>query len=395
MQKTIHELAKSYHEDLIKVRRHLHQNPELSFQEKETGRYIAAQLKKMEIKHEHGCAQNGVVAIIKGQKKNKNIIALRGDIDALPIQETSEVSYRSQRPGIMHACGHDVHTTSLLGTARILQNMKSQFGGTIKLIFQPGEEQLPGGASIMIKEGVLKNPAPQKIFGQHVHPPLAVGKVGFCPGMYMASADELFLKVKGKGGHGALPQNCVDPILITAHLITALQQVVSRMSDPTIPSVLTFGKIASNGGATNIITDEVNLMGTFRTMNEKWRKEAHRRLKKLVTNLAKSMGGSAELEIKVGYPFLDNNIPMTLQAKDHAIEYLGKQNVVDLPIRMTSEDFAWYSQEIPGCFYRLGTGNIKRGIVSPVHTSTFDVDEKSLEVGSGLMAWLAIRALEN
>lgn len=395
MRDTIQKLAATYHKDLIKIRRHLHQNPELSFQEKKTGKFIAAQLKKMGIKHKHGCAENGVVAIIKGQRKNKNIIALRADIDALPIQETNKVPYRSKRPGIMHACGHDVHTTSLLGTARILEKIKDQFGGTIKLIFQPGEEQLPGGASIMIKEGVLKNPAPQKIFGQHVHPPLAAGKVGFCPGMYMASADELFLKVKGKGGHGALPQNCVDPILITAHLITALQQVVSRMSNPTIPSVLTFGKIASNGGATNIITDEVNLQGTFRTMNEKWRKEAHRKLQKLVTNLAKSMGGSAELEIKVGYPFLDNNIPMTLNAKDHAIEYLGKKNVVDLPIRMTSEDFAWYSQKIPGCFYRLGTGNKARGITAPVHTPNFDVDEKSLETGSGLMAWLAIRALGN
>lgn len=395
MRDTIQELAKSYHEDLIKIRRHLHKNPELSFQEKKTGKFIAAQLKKMGIKHQHGCAENGVVGIIKGQRKNKNIIALRADMDALPIQETNDVPYRSKRPGIMHACGHDVHTTSLLGTARILEKIKDQFGGTIKLIFQPGEEQLPGGASIMIKEGVLKNPAPKKIFGQHVHPPLAAGKVGFCPGMYMASADELFLKVTGKGGHGALPQNCVDPILITAHLITALQQVVSRMSNPTTPSVLTFGKIASDGGATNIIPDEVNLQGTFRTMNEKWRKEAHRKLKKLVANLAKSMGGSAELEIRVGYPFLDNNIPLTLNAKDHAIEYLGKQNVVDLPIRMTSEDFAWYSQEIPGCFYRLGTGNKKRGITAPVHTSTFDVDEKSLMIGSGLMAWLAIRALGN
>jgi len=395
MRETIQELAKSYHEDLIKIRRHLHQNPELSFQEKKTGKFIAAQLKKMGIKHKHGCAENGVVAIIKGQRKNKNIIALRADMDALPIQETNDVPYRSKRPGIMHACGHDVHTTSLLGTARILEKIKDQFGGTIKLIFQPGEEQLPGGASIMIKEGVLKNPSPQKIFGQHVHPPLAAGKVGFCPGMYMASADELFLKVTGKGGHGALPQNCVDPILITAHLITALQQVVSRMSNPTTPSVLTFGKIASDGGATNIIPNEVNLQGTFRTMNEKWRKEAHRKLKKLVANLAKSMGGSAELEIRVGYPFLNNNIPLTLNAKDHAIEYLGKKNVVDLPIRMTSEDFAWYSQEIPGCFYRLGTGNKKRGITAPVHTSTFDVDEKSLMTGSGLMAWLAIRTLGN
>jgi len=389
----IKQLAKDFHRDTISCRRYLHQHPELSFQEKKTGKYIASQLKKIGVPYKHGIAENGVVAIIKGKQKNSKILALRADIDALPIQETNEVAYRSKNKGIMHACGHDVHTASLLTTARILWQLRSEFGGTVKLIFQPGEEKLPGGASIMIREGVLRNPAPQKIFGQHVHPPLAAGKVGFCPGMYMASADELFLKVKGKGGHGALPQNCVDTILITAHLITALQQLVSRMANPTTPTVLTFGKINSDGGATNIIPTEVNLEGTFRTMDEKWRKQAHQKMKKLVQNLAKSMNGKAELEIKIGYPFLKNNVPLTLNAKQCAIEYLGAKNVVDLPIRMTSEDFAWYSQQIPACFYRLGTGNTKRGITSPVHTSTFDVDEDSLKVGSGLMAWLAIKEL--
>lgn len=390
----IKQLSLDFHADIIAMRRHLHQHPELSFQEKKTGEYIASQLKKTGIPFKHGCAENGVVAIIEGKRKNNKILALRADMDALPIQESNKISYRSKNPGIMHACGHDVHTASLLGTARILWQVRAEFAGTVKLIFQPGEEKLPGGASIMIKEGVLKNPAPQKIFGQHVHPPLAAGKVGFCPGMYMASADELFLKVKGKGGHGALPQKCTDTILITAHLITALQQLVSRMADPTIPTVLTFGKINSDGGATNIIPDEVHLEGTFRTMNEKWRKQAHLKMKKLVKNLARSMNGTADLDIKVGYPFLKNNVPLTNNAKAYAIEYLGKKNVVDLPIRMTSEDFAWYSQQIPACFYRLGTGNINRGITAPVHTSTFNVDEESLRVGSGLMAWLAIKELE-
>jgi len=390
----IKELAQDFHQDTIATRRYLHQHPELSFQEKKTGKYVASQLKKIGIPFKHGCAENGVVAIIKGKIKSNKTLALRADMDALPIQEANDVAYRSKNQGIMHACGHDVHTASLLGTARILWQLRDEFGGTIKLIFQPGEEKLPGGASIMIKEGVLKNPAPQKIFGQHVHPPLAAGKVGFRSGMYMASADELFLKVQGKGGHGALPQNCVDTILITAHLITALQQLVSRMANPTTPTVLTFGKINAVGGATNIIPDEVNLEGTFRTMDEKWRKQAHQKMKKLVHNLAKSMNGKAELDIKIGYPFLKNDVPLTANAKAYAIEYLGKKNVVDLPIRMTSEDFAWYSQQVPACFYRLGTGNISRGINSLVHTATFDVDEDSLKVGSGLMAWLAIRELD-
>lgn len=355
--------------------------------------YIVRQLKQMKVPLEAGVAGTGVVAQIKGDLPGRAVIALRADIDALPIQETNEVAYCSKNAGIMHACGHDVHTASLLGTAQILQSIKSDFGGTVKLIFQPGEEKLPGGASLMIKAGVLRNPKPAGIFGQHVHPPLAAGKVGFRPGMYMASADELYLTVHGKGGHGALPQNCVDTVLITSHIITAVQQLVSRMADPTIPSVLTFGKIESEGGATNIIPDRVHLQGTFRTMNEKWRKKAHQQLKKLVRTIARSMGGDAALDILVGYPFLKNDEALTLQAKDLAVAYLGEKNVVDLPIRMTAEDFAWYSQEIPACFYRLGTGNVAKGITSPVHTSTFDVDEDCLETSIGLMAWLAVRRL--
>lgn len=394
LKNKIKKLADTYHKDTVAIRRHLHQYPELSFLEKETGRYIAAKLTEYGIEHKYGLAENGVVAHIQGHAPDSRVVALRADIDALPIEEANEVEYKSKNKGVMHACGHDVHTSSLLGTARILNELKNEFKGTIKLIFQPAEEKLPGGASIMIKEGVLKNPAPSSIFGQHVHPPLEVGKVGIKPGIYMASADELYITVKGKGGHGALPMECIDPVLITAHIITALQQIVSRRSNPTTPSVLTIGKINSTGGATNIIPNEVKLMGTFRTLDEKWRFDAHRLMKNMAEKMAESMGGQCDFRIEVGYPFLQNDVRLTLRTKQAAIEYMGAENVVDLPVRLSAEDFAYYSQEMPACFYRLGTGNPAKGITSPVHTNTFDIDEDALQVGSGLMAWLAVQELK-
>lgn len=395
IKQQIKEIANQQRDKIIQIRRHLHQHPELSFQEEQTGKYIAARLAEFGIPHEHGWAEHGVVGMIEGKNTSSRVLALRADIDALPILEANAVSYKSRHDGIMHACGHDVHTASLLGAANILNQLKEHFEGSIKLIFQPGEERLPGGASLLIKEGVLKNPAPNAILGQHVHPPLECGKVGFKPGMYMASADELFLTVKGKGGHGALPHKCIDPVLISAHIITALQQIVSRYGDPIVPAVVTFGRINTVGGALNIIPNEVKLEGTFRTMDEKWRFEAHDRMQRLVNGIAESMGGSADFEIKVGYPFLHNNEQLTLNSKSHAIEYLGEKNVVELPIRMTAEDFSYYSQEMPACFYRLGTGNKARGITSQVHTDTFDVDEDCLELGPGLMAWLAVKQLGN
>ncbi len=395
MKERIQELARQYYPNSIEQRRYLHQHPELSFEEVQTGRYIAARLQELGIEHRHGVAENGVVALIKGRNPKKKVIALRADMDALPIQETNQVAYKSQRAGIMHACGHDVHTASLLGTARILHELRDQFEGTVKCIFQPGEEKLPGGASIMIKEGVLERPKPVSIFGQHVHPPLRAGLIGLKPGIYMASSDEIYVTVKGKGGHGAMPQECIDPVVITAQIIVALQQIISRYADPAIPSVLTFGKINTTGGATNIIPNEVKLEGTFRTMHEKWRSEAHKRMKKMAESIAKSMGGACEFNILRGYPVLHNNPELTVRTKKWAIEFMGKERVVDLPLRMTSEDFAYFAQAMPACFYRLGTGNPERGIQSPLHTSTFDVDESALETGMGLMSWLAIRELGN
>lgn len=393
MKHRIQKLAHQYQADAVANRRHLHTFPELSFEEVETGRYVAAQLDAIGIEYTQGIAGNGIVARIKGKKPGKKVVALRADMDALPIMEANDVSYKSQHPGVMHACGHDVHTASLLGAARILHELRDHFEGTIKCLFQPGEEKLPGGASIMIREGALENPKPASIFGQHVHPPLRAGVIGLKSGMYMASADELYVSVQGKGGHGAMPQDCIDPVVITAHIITALQQVISRNADPGIPSVLTFGKINTTGGATNIIPDEVKLEGTFRTMNEKWRHEAHKRMKKIAEGIAKSMGGVCNFHILKGYPVLFNHEQLTARTKKWAIEYLGADHVVDLPMRMTAEDFAYYSQVMPACFYRLGTGNPERGIISPIHTNTFDVDEAALETGMGLMAWLAVQEL--
>ena len=393
LKNKIKQLSAQFYPEIVQVRRHLHRHPELSFQEVETGKFISRKLTEFGIGHECGWGGNGIVALIKGNHAERKTVALRADIDALPIHEANDVPYRSQADGKMHACGHDVHTASLLGAAKILHEVREDFTGTVKLIFQPAEEKLPGGASILIKEGVLENPRPNSIFGQHVHPPLEAGKVGFRPGMYMASADELYLTVKGKGGHGALPHNCVDPIVIAAHIVTGLQQITSRNANPIVPTVLTFGKINSTGGAGNVVPNEVKLEGTFRTMDENWRTEAHRRMIKMAKSIAEGMGGSAVFEIKKGYPFLINDEELTRQSIVWAQEFLGNENVVELPIRMTAEDFSYYSQQLPACFYRLGTGNRDKGITSPVHTDTFDVDEKSLEIGMGLMAWLAMKEL--
>ena len=395
LKEKIKHLATAFQAEVVEIRRHLHSHPELSFQEIETGKFIARKLGNFGILHEHGWGGNGVVALIEGKNPKNKVIALRADIDALPILEANDVAYKSKNQGVMHACGHDVHTSSLLGAAKILNTLRDEFEGTVKLIFQPAEEKLPGGALILIEEGVLENPKPEVILGQHVLTALETGKVGFRPGMFMASADEIYVTVKGKGGHGAMPHECVDTVLITSHIVVALQQIVSRNANPLIPSVLTFGKINSTGGATNIIPGELKLEGTFRTMNEEWRSEAHLRMKKMAESIAEGMGGFCDFKIIKGYPFLKNDEPLTLRAQNYAVEYLGAENVVDLSMRMTAEDFAWYSQKIPACFYRLGTGNSAKGITSPIHTDTFDVDEDSLVTGMGLMSWLAVKELEN
>jgi len=292
----------------------------------------------------------------------------------------------------MHACGHDAHTASLLGAAKILNELRGEFEGTVKLIFQPGEERIPGGASLMIQDKVLENPRPHAIIGQHVMPMIPAGKVGFRSGLYMASTDELYLSSTGKGGHGAMPETFIDPVLISAHLIVALQQVVSRVANPKMPTVLSFGRVEALG-ATNIIPNEVKLQGTFRTLDEAWRAQAHEKMKQIAQGIVEGMGGSLDFEIRKGYPSLKNNPALTGRSVQAAKTYLGEENVLDLDIWMAAEDFAFFSQEIDGCFYRLGTRNESRGIVSGVHTPTFDIEEDALEIGAGLMAWLAVSEL--
>ncbi|WP_423146805.1 M20 metallopeptidase family protein [Rubrolithibacter danxiaensis] len=389
----IKELAQQIHKEVIDTRRHLHANPELSFQEYQTSAYVKSKLDSFGISWKP-MADTGIVALIKGEKEGEEVVALRADMDALPITEANEVEYKSKNTGVMHACGHDVHTSSLLGTAKILQELKAEFGGTIKLIFQPAEEKLPGGASIMIKEGVLEAPKPQAVIGQHVMPLIEAGKIGIRSGKYMASTDEIYVTVKGKGGHGAQPQQNVDPVVITAHIIVALQQVVSRMADPKLPTVLSFGKVIANG-ATNVIPKEVYLEGTFRTLDEDWRAEAHKRMKKMAEGIAESMGANCDFNIVKGYPYLVNEELLTAKVKEFAIEYLGEENVEDLDIWMAGEDFAYYSQLANACFYRLGTRNEALGITSSVHTPTFNIDEKALGLSTGLMAYLAIKRLGN
>ncbi|MDB4161642.1 M20 family metallopeptidase [Bacteroidia bacterium] len=389
----ITQLAEQHFDDLVATRRYLHSHPELSFEEYETTKFIAQKLKDNGYDLEKITETGGFIDI-KGKKPESKTIALRGDIDALPITEQNDVEYKSKNEGKMHACGHDVHTTCLLGAVRILDELKGEFEGTVRCIFQPGEERLPGGASILIKNGVLKNPRVEKILGQHVMPLIDAGKVGFRSGLYMASADEIHIKVIGKGGHGAHPHQNVDPVVIAAQIITQLQTVVSRHSKPSVPSVVSIGKVIANG-ATNIIPNEVLMEGTFRTYDEEWRIRAHTLIEKICTDTAAMHGATCEAEVRKGYPFLKNDEDLSKNARIWAEEYLGTENVEDLEIWPAGEDFAYYSQEIPACFYRLGTRNTERGITSMLHTPTFDVDEKALKVGSGLMAYLAIQELKS
>lgn len=390
----VKSLASQYKEKIIATRRHLHANPELSFEEFETAKFVANELRKMGLSPSEGFAGTGVVALIEGKNPSAKTIGLRADMDALPIIEANDIPYKSQKHGVMHACGHDVHTSSLLGCARILSELKGEFEGTVKLVFQPAEEKAPGGASIMIKEGVLTNPTISGMLGQHVAPNIEVGKIGFREGMYMASTDELYMTIHGKGGHGAAPHHCVDPIVVASHIIVALQQIVARNKNPTNPSVLTFGKIEGLG-ATNVIPNEVKIEGTFRNMDEVWRAEGLEKIQKMAEGMAESMGARCEFYIEHGYPFLQNHPELTRKIRSFTEEYIGKDNVVDLDLWMAGEDFAYYSQVVNSCFYRLGTRNESKGIVSGVHTPTFNIDENALEIGMGLMAWNAIKELES
>lgn len=386
----IKELAKQFAPEFISIRHHLHAHPELSYQEFETSKFVQGKLTEYHIPFEVK-ATTGVVGIIEGRNPQSRVVALRGDMDALPIAEENNVSYKSTIPGVMHACGHDVHTTCLLGAAKILSQTKNEWEGTVKLLFQPGEEKNPGGASLLIKDGALENPKPECIFALHVNPQLEIGNLSFRSGKVMASADEIYITIKSKGGHAAAPHLTADTILIASHLIVALQQVISRNRDPLSPSVLSITSF-QGGHTTNVIPTEVKLMGTFRAMDEAWRFKAHAIIRKLSTDLVQSMGAEIDLHIDVGYPTVYNNEELNIAAKKIAENYIGKAYVGETEIRMGAEDFGYYSQQIPGCFFRLGTANKEKGLTSGVHTPKFNIDEDAIEIGIGIMAALGATA---
>jgi amidohydrolase len=388
----IEELASGYFNEFREIRRHLHQNPELSKEEFETADFICRKLVEFGISYKRNVGGTGVVGIIEGKNPGFATIALRADMDALPVIEENNVEYKSRVPGKMHACGHDVHMTCLLGAGKILNALKDQFQGGVTLIFQPSEETYPGGAIKMIEEGVLKDPITSSVIGEHVTNEFEAGKIGVKPGMYMASTDEVFLKIRGRGGHAATPDQVVDPILIASHIIIAIQQIVSRNANPIVPTVVSFGKI-SGEGRTNIIPDEVNVAGTIRTFDEAWRVRIQEKIAKLSASIAEGMGGTCETRISHGYPALVNDPRLTAKIRSWAVDYLGENNVLDLQERMTAEDFAYFAQEVPSSFYRLGTANRKKGIISNLHSATFDVDETSIKTGMGFMAYAATRFL--
>ena len=388
----IHDAAAELHTSAVKIRRHIHRNPELSFEESETARFISGELESAAISHTTGVGGHGIVAMIEGS--GARTVALRADMDALAIHEMNEVEYRSQIPGVMHACGHDGHAAILLTAGRILQGLGPDLPGKVKLIFQPAEERAPGGASAMIADGVLENPAVESVIGQHVNPELPVGTVGFRPGLLMGSVDDVYITVRGRGGHAAKPHQGVDPVAIASTLVVALQQIVSRNSDPIAPSVLSFGYI-NGAGTANIIPDTVELAGTFRTFDPQWRDVATERIEQTARELVHSLGGRAEIRITRGYPSLFNDPTVTERARLRAVQYLGKDNVVELEPALWGEDFAYFAQARPACFYNLGVQNESRGIIYPVHSPRFDMDEDALVIGAGLLAWVALGELES
>ena len=390
LSKKILEYANSLQSDLIEIRRHFHKHPELSFKEYETTEHIIKILQSWNVKNYTKPLETGIIGELDGGISNTKVVALRADIDALPIIEENEVSYKSNNEGVMHACGHDVHTTCLLGAIKILEHFKKDWGGKVKYIFQPGEERNPGGASLILKSNALENPRPESIFGLHVHPDLEIGKVGYRKGKCMASADEIHIKIKGKGGHAAAPHKTSDTILVAAQLIVQLQSIISRNNDPFNPSVLSICSI-QGGHTTNVIPNEVVLMGTFRAMDETWRRKAHQLIQNHCDSFAQSMNVKVELMIDIGYPMVYNEPQLTEKASQWLIDLFGAERVIENERRMGGEDFGFYTQKMNGCFLRLGTRNEEKKLVSGVHTSTFDIDEKALSIGSAMMAWMAIQ----
>lgn len=387
-------VSKSIQSDLVAIRQHLHQHPELSFEEFQTSEFLKNQLKNAGISFVDGWVKTGILATVDGFESGKTV-ALRGDMDALPIQEENQVSYASVNSNVMHACGHDVHSACLIGAGLILQRLKDYFKGTVQLVFQPGEEKLPGGAKLMLEAGLFEKQAPEAMFALHVFPQLPAGHLGFRSGMYMASTDELYFTVRGKGGHAAMPHQVKDPVLAASAFVVELQQIASRLAPPTTPTVLSIGKMQTNGGATNVIPDEVRLEGTFRTMDEQWRAEAHQHIERIALSVGSAHGVTIVTDIRKGYPVLSNDKALTDRAQLAAEAMWGTDKIHPLEMRMTAEDFAWFAQEFPACFFRLGTNSPEGKYSAGVHTSNFDIDENAIAVGAATMAWLAIDFLNS
>ncbi len=387
-----HILTDQLLDEIISIRRHFHQHPELSFKEHQTSSKIRSLLDQWGVKYEFPFVETGILVSIKGDLPGPRI-ALRSDMDALPIEEQTGMHFASQNHGVMHACGHDIHMASLLGAIRVLDPLKSLIEGEILFLFQPGEEMIPGGAKLMLEQGIFKDRQPDMIIAQHVLPEMDAGQVGFRPGMYMASNDEIFITVKGKGGHGALRHLLKDPILMASHILIELHKTMTEKAPKDVPTVLSFGKVLADG-ATNVIPDQVNLEGTFRTMNETWRKKAHRLIEKVSSDIASSRGGSIDLEVRHGYPVLHNHAQLAIESAQLAKDFLGSEQVEDMDIRMTAEDFAWFTQSIPGMMYRLGVKNPGSDQIYPLHTSRFRADESALKTGISVLTYLAVELLK-
>ena len=394
MKDCIQALNAELFDEIVALRRRIHRRPELAFEEHETAALVAETLGALDgVRVQTGVAKTGVVAEIEGARPGP-ALALRADMDALPIQEQNDFAFASERPGTMHACGHDAHTASLLGTAKILHALRDDLHGTVRLLFQPSEEKIPGGASVMIAEGALEpngSAAPAHILGQHVFPQLPAGTLGIRSGAFMASADEVYLTVRGEGGHAAAPHTlAADAVLVQAHVLTALQSVISRNCPPGIPSLLSFGRVIADG-ATNVLPPEVRIEGTLRSMDEDWRFRAHELIRRVAEQTAAAFGATCEVEIAVGYPALTNDEALAAEVRAAAVAYVGQERVIDLPEWYASEDFAFYTQRMPGVFYVLGTGNEAAGITHGLHTPRFTIDEDALRLGPGFMAYLAWR----
>ncbi len=390
MQNKIKQLSESVYEYVCNTYKHLHAHPELSFHEVETSTFIQKELSAMNIPFKAGIAQTGILGILKGQNPDKKTIALRADMDALPVDEAADIPYKSQASHVMHACGHDAHVASLLGTAKILSELRNEFEGTILFVFQPGEERHPGGARLMLQEGIFDQYKPELILAAHVSIDYPVGTVAFRSGEIMASADEIHLTIKGKGGHGALPLAFNDTVLASAQILVALQQISARLCSPFSPMVLSFGKFIADG-QTNVIPNEVKLSGTLRCFNEAWRAEAKKHIERIAAETALAYGCTCDVVCEDGYPVVKNDKTVTEEAIRYAQEFVGTDRVGELEVRMTGEDFGFFTQQYPCSFYRFGVkGNRQTG---NLHSATFQIDLEAFRTSAGVMAWLAWRNL--